>query len=95
MTQYISLNVKLSDSKLNKLNSEIKNKLEVVLRLSSNMICNSDDETNFPHKLLLTNREVANLQEAFANNSSTDINLSQILESGKPTTLTVSNDEME
>ena len=95
MTQYISLNVKLSDSKLNKLNSKIKNKLEVLLRLSSNMICNSDDETNFPHKLLLTNREVANLQEAFANNSSTDINLSQILESGKPTTLTVSNDEIE
>ena len=39
------------------------------------MIGNSDDETNFPHKLLLTNRQVANLRKAFANNSSTDINL--------------------
>ena len=34
----------------------IKNETDVILRLSSNMICNSDDETNFPHKLLLTNR---------------------------------------
>ena len=39
------------------------------------MIGNSDDETNFPHKLLLTNRQVANLHKAFANNSSTDIKL--------------------
>ena len=41
------------------------------------MIGNSDDETNFPHKLLLTNRQVANLRKAFANNSSTDIKLSK------------------
>ena len=54
MTQYNSLNVKLSNSQLNKLKSAIKNENEVVLRLSSNMIVN--DETNFPHKLLLTNR---------------------------------------
>ena len=39
------------------------------------MIGNSDDETNFPHKLLLTNRQVANLHKAFANNLSTDIKL--------------------
>ena len=32
---------------------------------------------NFPHKLLLTNRQVANLRKAFANNSSTDIKLSK------------------
>ena len=73
MTQYNSLNVKLSNSQLNKLKSAIKNETEVVLRLSSNMIGNSDDETNFPHELLLTNRQVANLCKAFANNSSTDI----------------------
>ena len=36
---------------------------------------NSDDETNFPHKLLLTNRQVANLRKAFANHTSTDIKL--------------------
>ena len=66
MTQYNILNVKLSNSQLNKLNSAIKNEIDVVLRLSSNMIGNSDDETNFPHKLLLTNRQVANLRKAFA-----------------------------
>ena len=52
MTQHNSLNVKLSNSQLNELKSEIKNKTEVVLRLPSNMIGNSDDETNFPHVLL-------------------------------------------
>ena len=43
----------------------------------SNMIGNSDDETNFPHKLLLTNRQVANIRKAFANHTSTDIKLSK------------------
>ena len=56
MTQYNSLNVKLSKSQLNKLKSAIKNETDVILRISSNLISNSDDETNFPHKLLLTNR---------------------------------------
>ena len=58
MTQYNSLNVKLSNSQLNKLKPEIENETKLVLRLSSNMI--GDDETNFSHKLLLTNRQVAN-----------------------------------
>ena len=58
MTQCNSLNVKLSNSQLNNLNSAIKNESEVVLRVSSNMM--SDDETNFPHKLLLTDRKVGN-----------------------------------
>ena len=39
----------------------------MVLKLSSNMVGNSDDETNFRHKLLLTNRQVANLRKVFAN----------------------------
>ena len=71
MTQYNSLNVKLSDSQFNKLKSTIKNETEVVLWLSSNMI--GGNETNFPHKLLLNNRQVANLRKAFANYLSTDI----------------------
>ena len=75
MTQYNSLNVTLSNSQLNKLKSAIKIKSEVVLRLSSNMI--GDDETNFPHKLLLTNRQVSNLRKAFANHLSADIKLSK------------------
>ena len=75
MTQYNNLNVKLSNSQLNKFKSAIKNETGVVLRLSLNMV--GDDETNFPHKLLLTNRQVENLRKAFANKSSTDINLSK------------------
>ena len=62
MAQYNSLNVKVSNSELNKLKSAIKNETEVILRLSSNMI--GDDETNFPDKLLLTNRQVANLRKS-------------------------------
>ena len=77
MTQYNSLNVKLSNSQLNKLKSALKNETDFVLRLSSNMIGNSDDNTNFPHELLLTNRQVANLPKAFAKNTSTDIILSK------------------
>ena len=77
MTQYNSLNVKLSNSQLHKLKSAIKNETEVVLRLPSNIIGNSDDKLNFSHELLLTNRQVANLRKAFANNLSTDVKLSK------------------
>ena len=77
MTQYDSLNVKLSSSQLNKLKSAIKKETEVVLRLSSNMIDSFNNETNFPHELLLTKRQVPNLRKAFANNSSNDIKLSK------------------
>ena len=77
MTQYNSLNVKLSNSQLNKLKSAIKNETYFVLKLSSNMIGNSEDETNFPHKLLLTNIQVTNLRKAFANYLSADIKLSK------------------
>ena len=41
------------------------------------MIGNPNDETNSPHKLLLTNTQVANLRKAFSNKSSTDIKLSK------------------
>ena len=77
MTQYNSLNVKLSNSQLNKLKSAIKNKSEVVLRLSSNIIGISNDKTNFPQELLQTNRQVANLRKVFTNYLSTDIKLSK------------------
>ena len=85
MTQYNSLNVKLSNSQLNKLKSAIKNETEVVLRLSSNII--GDNETNFPHKLLLTDRQVSSLRKSFANNSSAEIKLpktqlSKMIQSG-------------
>ena len=77
MTQYNSLNVKLSNSQLNKLKSSIKNETDIVLRISSSMVGNSNDNINFPHELLLTNRQIANIRKAFANHSSTNIKLSK------------------
>ena len=58
MTQYNNLNVKLSNSQLNELKSAIKSKTDVKTGLSSNMVGNTNNETNFPHKLLLTNRQI-------------------------------------
>ena len=77
MTQYNSLNVKLSKSQLNKLKSSKKNESNVALRISSSMVGNSNDNTNFPHKLLLTDRQVANIRKAFSNNLSRDVKFSK------------------
>ena len=66
---------KAINSQLNKFKSAIKNENEVVLRLSPNMI--GDNETDFPHKLLLTNRQVSNLRKAFENHLSADVKLSK------------------
>ena len=77
MTQYNSLNVKLSNSQLNKLKSAIKIESDVVLRISSSMVGNSNDNTNFPHKLLLTNRQVANIRKAFPKKLSRDVKFSK------------------
>ena len=73
MSQYNTLNVKLSNSQLNKLKSAIKNGTKVTLRLSSNVFGDSNDENNFPYKLLLTNTQVSRLRKAFANDSSASI----------------------
>ena len=75
MTQYNSLNVKLLNSQPNKFKSAIKSETKVILRLSSNMI--GDNETNFPHKLLLTNRQVSNFRKILLNHLSADIKLSK------------------
>ena len=77
MAQYNSLNVKLSNSQLNKLKSAIKNEIELALILSLQMISDSNDESNFPQKLLLTNRQVLNISKAISNNSSADIKFSK------------------
>ena len=67
MTQYNTLNIKLSNSQHNKLKSGIKNDTEVFLKISSNVVGDFNDENNFPHKLLSTNTEVSKLLKAFAN----------------------------
>ena len=58
MIQYNCSHIKLSNSQFNKLKSARKNKTEVILRLSSNIRDNSNNETNFPHKLLLTKNKL-------------------------------------
>ena len=77
MTQYNSVNVKLSNSQLNKLKSAIRNETDVVIRLSSKMIDDSNDKGNFLHELLLTKRQVSIIRKAFANNLSVDIKFSK------------------
>ena len=85
MTQYNTLNIKLSNAQLNRLKSGIQNGTEVTLKISSNVTGDSNDENNFLHKLLLTNTQVPKLHKDFANNSSTNIKLSkvQLLEIGQ------------
>ena len=77
MIQYNILNVKLSNSQLNKSKSRIKNGAEVTLKISSNVVGDSNDENTFLHKLLLTNTQVSKLGKVFANGSSANIKLSK------------------
>ena len=77
MTQYKTLNVKLSNSRFDKLKSEVKYGTEKSLNFSSNMIGDSNNETSFPHELLSIDRLVSNLGKAFVNNSAANINLSK------------------
>ena len=86
MTQYNTLNLKLSKSQLNNLKSGIKGGMEVTLNYSSNFIGNSTDETNSLHKLLTTT-QVSKICKAFANGSSANIKfsktqLSKMIQSG-------------
>ena len=71
------MNVRFSNSQINKLKSAIKNETDVILRLLSNMIGISNNETNFSHKLLLTNRQILSLRKAFNNHTSADIKFSK------------------
>ena len=74
----------MSNLQLNKLKSGIKDNTEATLKISPNVIGDSNDENNFPHKLLLTKAQVSSLSEAFSNNSSAKIikNFHKIEQSG-------------
>ena len=78
MSQYNTLNAKLSNYQINKLKSGIKNNIEVALKILSNVIGDSNDENNVSYKLLLTNTQVSRLRKAFANNYSANLKLSKI-----------------
>ena len=67
----------LSNLQLNKLKSGIKNGNEVTLKLLSNIDGDSNNENNFPQKLLLTNTQVLKLLKAFEDGSSVNIKLSK------------------
>ena len=67
----------MSNSQLNKLKYGAKNSTEVILKISSNVVGDSNDENNFPHKLLLTDTQVSKLLKALPNNSSANIKLSK------------------
>ena len=85
MTQYNMSNVKLCNSRLTKLKSGIKNGTEVTLNLPSNLIGNSNNETNFPHKTLLIDAQFLKICKAFKNGLLAIIRfskMSKIIQSG-------------
>ena len=73
-----NITLKSFNSQLNKIKSEIKKGTQATLNLSSNVVGNSHDKTNFPHRLLLTDAQVSRLCKAFVNNSSARIKLSKL-----------------
>ena len=77
MSQYSTLNLKLSKSQLYTSNSGIKNGTEVTLNRSSDAVGDSNDEANFSHKSLLTNIEVSRIRKAFGNSSLATIKFSK------------------
>ena len=68
----------MSNFQLNKLKSGIKNGTEVILKLSLNVVGDFNDETNFPHRFLLTSTENWKLGKIFANNTSANINYQKL-----------------
>ena len=73
MVEYNTINVKLSDSQLNKLKSAVKNKQGTTLRMNARIF----SANNVPHELLLTTRPTSTLRNAIENNMPTDTKLSK------------------
>ena len=78
ITQYYTSNVHLSNLQHNKLTPVIKNGTEISLNLSSNVIGDSNDKSNFTHRILSTYTQVSRLFAASENNSSANIKLLKI-----------------
>ena len=73
MVEYNTVNVKLSNSQLNRLKSAVKNRQGTILRMNAKIL----SANNLPHKLLLTTGQTTKLRNAIENNMSTDIKLSK------------------
>ena len=71
MVEYNKVNVKLSDTQLNKLKTAGKNKTEKALGMSLKMFNGKD----LPHELLLIARQKTKLRNEFNKNMSTDLTL--------------------
>ena len=83
MVEYNTVDVKLSNSELNKLKSSVKNKQGTTLRMNARMF----NVNNLPHELFLTIRQTTKLRNAIENNLQTDMKLgkaqiSKIIKSG-------------
>ena len=83
MNEYSTVNVKLTDTQLKKLKTDVKSKTGMTLRMSLKMI----DRNNQRHELFVTTRQKTNLRNAFNNSLSTDLKLtkaqiSEIIQSG-------------
>ena len=83
MNEYSTLNVKLTDTQLKKLKTDVKSKTGITLRMSLKMI----DRNNQRHELFVTTRQKTNLRNAFNNSLSADLKLtkaqiSEIIQSG-------------
>ena len=77
MTEHNTLNVKCLIRNSTNLKSGIKNNTEATLKLSSNIVGDSNDENNFQHKLLLANTQVSKLRKVFTNDASANEKLSK------------------
>ena len=73
MVEYSKGNVKLIDTQLKKLKTDVRNKTGTTVRMSLKMF----DRNYLPHKLLLTARQKTKLRNAFNDNMSTDLKLSK------------------
>ena len=73
MVEYNTVNVKLSNSQLNRLKSAVKNRQGTILRMNAKIL----SANNLPHKLLLATGQTTKLRNAIENNMSTDIKLSK------------------
>ena len=73
MVGYSKVNVKLSHAQLKKLETAVKKKTGITLKINLKML----DGNDLAHELLLTRRQKAKLRNVFNDNMSTDVTLSK------------------
>ena len=73
MVEYSKVNLKLSDTQLKKLKTDVKDKTGTTLRMSLEMFAGND----LPHELLMTTGQKSKLRNAFNSNISADLKLSR------------------